>query len=706
MNCFTYKIDKRGVATLTFDTPKSDANILSTASMNELGKVLDTLTKKKEKIDVLLIEGAKESIFIAGADINEIKAANNAKEINTFVKKGQDLFTKLENLPFPTLVVIDGVCAGGGLELALACDYRLASSSAHTKLGLPEVSLGIIPGFGGTQRLYKLVGYAKAMELIVGAKLLKAEKAFKLGLVDACVPREYLNFKKEEFIDAILHKTLDKKVSLYRKGIRWYEKISFVRDIIASLAKKAVLKKTAGHYPAPLKAIEVMQKTFLAPLEYGLEVEREYEVDLVLSDVSKNLIELFLISQELKHDYFSKTQPKEIKHAAVVGAGVMGSGIAWAMNHKDIDIRLKTLSYDEATKAISLIRKIYDGIIKRKRLTPREVDLKMDKITYTTENKGFENIDFLIEAVNESEKIKIMVYKTFEERIDTHAIIASNTSSISINQLAGHLQYPKRFIGMHFFNPVNRMPLVEIIPGEHTDDKTIATAVNLAKRLGKTPIKIKDSAGFLVNRILLPYLQEACFIFEDGGDIEKIDKTLLEFGMPMGAFTLIDTVGVDIGASVSQILHDAYGERMAPSTLMNTMVQKNLLGVKTKKGFYDYATRHMCVNQEVLSLQTKTSSFKSELILNRTMLLMINEASRCLEEGIVDNARYLDMAMVLGTGFPAFRGGLLRYADTLGATNIVTNLQELEKLYGKRFTPSELLKNMADNENTFYEDVK
>ena len=703
---FTYKINKRGVATLIFDTPNSNANILSSASMNELDKVLNTLTKKKEKIDVLLIEGVKESIFIAGADINEIKEANNAKQINAFVKKGQDLFTKLENLPFPTLAVIDGVCAGGGLELALACDYRLASSNAHTKIGLPEINLGIIPGFGGTQRLYKLVGYAKAMELIVGAKQLKAEKALKIGLVDACVPKEYLHFKKEEFIDAILYKTIDKKVSLIRKGIRWYEKISFVRGIIASFAKKAVLKKTAGQYPAPLKAIEVMQKTFLTPLEYGLEVEREYEVDLVLSDVSKNLIELFLISQELKHDYFSKTKPKEIKHAAVVGAGIMGSGIAWAMNHKDIDIRLKTLSLDEATKAISLIRKIYDGIIKRKRLTLREVDLKMDKITYTTENKGFENIDFLIEAVNESEKIKTMVYRTFEEKIDTHAIIASNTSSLSINLLASHLQHPKRFIGMHFFNPVNRMPLVEIIPGEHTDDKTIATAVNLAKRLGKTPIKIKDSAGFLVNRILLPYLQEACFIFEDGGDIEKIDKTLLEFGMPMGAFTLIDTVGVDIGASVSQILHDAYGERMAPSTLMNTMVQKNLLGVKTKKGFYDYATRHMCVNKEVLSLQTKTNSFESELILNRTMLLMINEASRCLEEGIVDNARYLDMAMVLGTGFPAFRGGLLRYADTLGVTNVVTKLQELEKLYGKRFTPSDLLADMANNENTFYEDTK
>ena len=706
MNCFTYKIDINGVATLTFDTPKSNANVFSNISMDELNQLLDTLKDKKDKIKVLFIESAKETIFIAGADINEIKTANNAQQIDAFVKKGQDLFTKLENLPFTTIAVINGMCLGGGLELALACDYRLASSNENTKLGLPEINLGIIPGFGGTQRLYKLVGFAKAMELIVGAKQLKGEKAHKLGLVDACVPKEYLEFKKEEFVKAILRNTLDKKVQASRKGIKWYEKISFIRETICFIVKKAILKKTNGHYPAPLKAVEVMQKTFLQPLEYGLEMERKYEIDLVLDDVSKNLIELFLISETLKHDSFSKIKPKEIQHAAVVGAGIMGSGIAWSMNHKGIDVRLKTLNYDEAANAIKLIRKIYDGFLRRKRLTTREVDLKMDKITYTPENKGFENINILVEAVNESEKIKTTVFKTFEESMPTDAIIASNTSSISITRLASHLQHPNRFIGMHFFNPVNKMPLVEIIPGELTDEKTIATVVKLAKNLGKTPIKIKDSAGFLVNRILLPYLQEATFIFEDGGSIKQIDKVLLDFGMPMGAFTLIDTVGVDIGASVSQILHDAYGNRMAPSSLMDKMVSQKLLGMKTKKGFYDYTNKLTCVNQEVLSLQTKNSTFKKELILERTLLIMINEASRCLEENIVDNARYLDMAMVMGTGFPAFRGGLLRYADTLGATNIVKTLDELTKLYGQRFTPSELLKKMAKNNTTFYGDVQ
>ncbi len=701
MKYYTYEKDARGIAILTFDTPRSSVNVLSNASMEELDTLLESL-KNDTTIKVLFIQSAKKDIFMAGADINEIKAADNEEKIEEFVKKGQGVITKFENFSFPTIAVIDGVCLGGGLELSLACTYRICSSSKHTKIGLPEVSLGIIPGFGGTQRLYKLVGYAKAVELIVGSKLLTGEKALKLGVVDACVPSEYLEFKKDEYIRDILNNTLDKKIQASRVGIKWYEIILPVRRIIDIIATKQIMKKTFGHYPAALKAIEVMRKTFLKPLEYGLRIEREIVSELVLSDVSRNLIDLFLISEELKHDTFSRAKPREIKYAGVVGIGAMGSGIAWAMNHKNIDVRLKARSYDAAAKAIQRIRKVYESILRRRRLSLREVDLRMDRITYTTENKGFENIDFLIEAVNENEELKTEIYETFEKQIKETAIIASNTSSISISKLASKMKYPNRFIGMHFFNPVNRMPLVEIIPGEKTDSKTIATAVSLVKCLGKTPIKIKDSAGFLVNRILLPYLQEATYIFEDGGDIEFIDKSILKFGMPMGAFDLIDTVGVDIGSSVSQILHGAYGERMAVSLLMKQMVDKKLLGKKTKKGFYDYTNSKVFVNQEVLTLQNKTATFTSEDIMKRLMLLMINEASRCLEEGIVDNARYLDMAMILGTGFPPFRGGLLKYADTLGVKTIVSNLHNLVKLHGERFTPSKLLEEMAENNSTFY----
>ena len=704
MKYFTFKKDSRGIGTLTFDTPNSSANIFSSESMNELDTQLDTLLKDME-LKALFIQSAKEDIFIAGADINEIKTAKDEKVIDSFIEKGQELFNKLENLPFPTIAMINGTCLGGGLELALACSFRIATSDEHTSLGFPEVNLGIIPGFGGTQRLYPLVGYAKAMELIVGAKQLKGEKALKLGLVDTCVPSGYLGFKKEEFIEQILNGTLNAKIQNYRKGIVWYENISIVRKLIDKIVTKKILQKTGGHYPAPLMVVDIMQRSFLQPLEEGLKIEREAEVRLALTTISKNLIELFLISEELKHDSFSTLKPQKINYSAVVGVGTMGGGIAWAMSYKDIEVRLKVRSFESAAKVIQNIRKIYEGIVKRNRLTIREVDLKMDRVTFSKEYRGFEHVEFLLEAVSEDSTLKQKIYEEFEDVLQKDSIIATNTSSISIGDLALKLKYPNRFIGMHFFNPVNKMPLVEIIAGDKTDEQTISTVVNLAKRLGKTAIKVKDSAGFLVNRILLPYLQEAVLMFEDGADIESIDKALLDFGMPMGAFELIDTVGVDVGLNVSLILHNAYGERMIISSLMQKMVKKQYLGKKTKKGFYDYNNKIALPNQDINSFQKHSLKMDEKQIIDRAILIMINEATRCLEENVVDNVRYLDMAMVMGTGFPAFRGGLMRYADTIGAKIIVESLNKLQKIHGDRFTPSNLLIDMSKTNTTFYGDL-
>ncbi len=703
MSYFKFQKNKQGIGTLIFDTPRSSANVFSSASMDELEKYVDDFEKDKE-IKVLFIQSAKEDVFIAGADIKEIKKAETEADINAFIEKGQNLFNRIERLGFPVIAVIDGSCLGGGLELALACHYRIATTDKHTRLGFPEVNLGILPGFGGTQRLYPLVGYLKAMELIVGAKQLKGEKALHLGLVDACVPSGYLGFKKEELTQLILDEKLEQKIITARKGISWYENISFVRNILSEAAKKKVMKKTKGHYPAPLEVIDVMQKSFDKSLHVGLQIEREAEVKLVLSSVSKNLIELFLIAEELKHDSFSKAGPKDIKSAAVVGTGTMGSAIAWTLNHQDISVRLKVRSYEGAAKAIQSIRKIYNGIMKRHRLTQREVTLKMDKVTYTKEYIGFENINFLLEAVNEDMLMKQGVYKAFEQVIPNNAVIASNTSSISITELAKTLKFPNRFIGMHFFNPAHKMPLVEVIAGEKTDDTTLATVIDLAKKLGKTPIKIKDSPGFLVNRILLPYIKEAVMMFEEGADIEIVDKELTAFGMPMGPFALLDTVGVDIGANVSDILYSAYGERMHPSPFMQKMIEKEWLGKKTKQGFYVYTAQKQEVNREIYNLRNGAATFDSQLILQRAILIMVNEASRCLEEKVVDNAGYLDMAMVLGTGFPAFRGGLLRNADTLGIKNLLNSLQRLSDAYGERFTPSALLEEMARTDNSFYGD--
>ncbi len=699
MKNFRYKIEN-DIGTLTFDMPNSTANVFTSEVLDELEAFVDEVATSKLK--ALFIESAKENIFIAGADIKSIQSAKDEASVRAFVQQGEELFNKVEQLSFPTVAVIDGACLGGGLELALACNYRLATNHAHTRIGLPEVNLGIIPGFGGTQRLTPLVGYAKAMELIVGGKQLKGDKALKLGVVDASVPRGYLAFKKEEYIAEILAGTLEAKILKQRKGVKWYETLLAVRLLIASLAKRTVLKKTHGHYEAPLVAIEVLKKSYGKSLERGLALEREAITKLALTTTSKNLVELFLISETLKSESFSQAKAKEVNNTAIVGTGIMGSGIAWALNNQNMEVRLKDRNLKSAGKAIATIRKIYAGVQRRGRLSEREVALKMDRITFTTEYVGFERCDFLLEAVFEDLALKQQVYREFEEVLSPTAIIASNTSSISVSKLAEKMSHPERFVGMHFFNPVHKMPLVEIIAGEKTSDETIATVVALAKRLGKTPVKVKESAGFLVNRVLLPYLMESVRMFEEGTSVKKIDQLLLKFGMPMGAFTLIDTVGVDVGEKVANILHNAYGERMFTTPLMTKMLEKGWLGAKSKKGFYDYSSKKPKLNSEVNSLQYGRVELDDEVILDRAILTMINEASRCLEEKVVDNARYLDMAMVMGTGFPAFRGGLMRYTDSLGIRNVVERLNDFSTRYGDRFAPSELLVRMAEEGELFY----
>ena len=704
MNYFNQTKDERGVVTLTFDTPEKAVNVLCFDALYEFEQILNTL-EKDSSVKALFIESAKESIFIAGADIKEIKAFQDTQEIREKLSQGQAIFNKLENLPFSTVAVIDGACLGGGLELAMSCDYRLATNNIHTRLGLVEVSLGIIPGLGGTQRLPKLVGYQKAIELITASKRLKGDKALKLGLVDASVPSGYLAFKKEEFIKEILDDTLKEKVQQNRKGVLWYEKISFIKVMIASMARSAVLKKTGGHYPAPIEVINVLEKTLTMPLDKGLKVELEVFAPLAQSEISKNLIELFFTSEVLKKETFSRAKPREVKETTVMGVGTMGTGIAWALTNRDIPVRLGARKMESISKAFSKMSVNFESVKRRGRLNDREIALKMDRVTYTTEMDGLAGSDLVIEAVSEDPKVKQAIYAQLEERLAEDAIIATNTSSLAITDLVTGTEHPERFVGMHFFNPVAKMPLVEVIAGENTNAKTMATVVALAKRLGKTPIKVKECAGFLVNRTLLPYLNEAAKMFEEGESVEHIDQVLKAFGMPMGPFTLADEVGLDIGQKVSDILYEAYGERMKPSAVLTAMTEKNWLGKKTGKGFYLHHGRKQSFNTEMKSMQSNKATLDDQIILNRAVLIMVNEASRCLEEKVVANAHYLDMAMVMGTGFPAFRGGLLRYADALGIAEVVKRLAVLETRFGERFKASELLVKMAEKGKIFYTEI-
>lgn len=699
MKAFDFTVEK-GIATLTLDLEDSNVNILSSEVLNALEQKFDEL-KNATDVKLLKISSAKEGIFIAGADIAEIEGLKDEEEAYEKVRKGQSILSKLSLLPFPTLAVIDGACLGGGLELALCCDYRICTENTKTKIGLPEVNLGVLPGFGGTQRLKRLTGLAKALELILGGKILNGKKAEKLGLVDGCVPKGYLEFKEKSFIEQILSHpdTILKK----RPKETFMER--FLPWFILFYARKNVMQKTKGNYPAPIAILELFEITCNKEVEEGLADEARAFSKLCVSDISKNLIRLFYTSEALKKEngVKRKVNPLQISMINVVGAGVMGSGIVFQFSSIGKLVRMKLRRYEQAAAAMKNIQKMYDEIIRRHRLRSEEADIKMGHISYTTEYDGFKNCHLALEAIVENKEAKQELYAQLEAVMDEKAIIASNTSSLSISMLAEKMAHPERFIGMHFFNPVSKMPLVEVIPGKKSSDKTISTVVNLAKEAGKTPIVVGDCAGFLVNRILLPYINESVRMFEEGADFERIDRVISDFGMPMGPFTLADEVGLDVGYKVARVLEDAYGERMKVSSVLDRVYhQMQLLGKKSGKGFYIHGAHKREANDGVKNLIFSKRLFEEQEIVDRAMLIMVNEAAMCLEEKIVESAQYLDMAMVMGTGFPPFRGGLLRYADSLGIESVVVKLQTLAKNHGIRFEPAKLLQEMARNKKTFY----
>jgi 3-hydroxyacyl-CoA dehydrogenase/enoyl-CoA hydratase/3-hydroxybutyryl-CoA epimerase len=476
------------------------------------------------------------------------------------------------------------------------------------------------------------------------------------------------------------------------------------------------LQKTKGHYPAPLAALEVIKKTYnLGNKSAGFKIEAQEFSKLAASSICKNLIELFFTGEEIKKDsgIANDVLEKEIKKAGVLGAGVMGGGIAWLFSNYDISVRMKDIAQNAIALGFNQVLKIYQQLMKIKKYTESEVSLKMNNVTSDINYIGFKDADIVVEAIVENMEIKKKSLAELENYVNENTIIASNTSSLSITEMGSVLKHPQRFAGMHFFNPVNRMPLVEVIRGEKTSDQTVASIVKLSKKMGKTPIVVQDVAGFLVNRILIPYINEAGFLLEEGADLKRIDKLVENFGMPMGPFILADTVGIDVGYKVIKILHEAYGERMKSCAVLEEISHnKELLGKKSSLGFYKYDKegKNIGINPQINSIINKIATennlkkfhFTDQEIIDRCFLIIINEASKCLEENVVKNARYLDMAMIMGSGFPAFRGGLLRYADEYGIKNVVKRLTEFKEKYSVRFSPSELLKQMAEKNQNFY----
>ena len=683
----------QNVARIIFDLENEKVNKLSFEILKEFDEKLNII-KDDSSIKALVIDSAKKDIFIAGADIKEIEKLKDEKEVYDSLMEVHQIFNKLENLTIPTIAYVNGACMGGGLELALACKYRVITTNPKTKLAFPEIKLGIFPGFAGTIRAPKIIGLVAALDLILTGKTIDAKKAYKLNLADIIFDDAQKEFMLDDFIKKAIYGTIEKRIDF---NLLNYAPLN---EIVFNKTLKGLLNKVNKDFQAPFVALEVIRATINKEFEDSIKVEAREFAKLAITKESKNMIKLFFLFEKLNKN-FEKTQ-NPISNAVVLGNGVMGKGIIWLFSKYLNDVRIKIRDISHANEIIKDVSKIYDYLIKSRKMTKNEVDFKLNKISYTDKFNGFKNFDFIIEAIIEDEETKKDTYKQIENIVNENAIIATNTSSISIEKLASEIKNKENFLGVHFFNPVNLMPLVEVIPTSNTSKETINKVFELLITAGKTPILVGDCAGFIVNRILLPYLNEAAFILEEGSKIEKIDSLIKNFGMPMGPFTLADTVGIDIGYKVAKILNEAYGSRMPIASIIEKMNDAKFLGLKTKAGFYEYDGKDKYVNTHVTSMiQNNTKIFEDEQIVQRCIYIMINEASRCLEENIVSDASIIDFAMITGTGFPAYKGGLLSYANEIGLKNILESLRTFEKEYGSRFTPSNLLIKLVEEYEDF-----
>ncbi len=713
-SAFRFSVDEQGIARIVFDLPGGKVNTLSLPVLTELEQLLDGAAANKQ-IKILTIESGKPDTFIAGADLKSFEPIfrdpAGAKEM---IATGHRVFDKLARMHFPTVALINGTCLGGGMELALACTYRVASDHPKTVLGLPEVTLGIFPGWGGTQRLPRLVGLIEGLPMILGGRPVKAAKALKIKLIDALVAAEFFDGKTLEFINACLTDKGRQEIAERRKLHGWRHQLlennPLGRKFIFSMAKKDVLKRTKGHYLAPLIALELVKETYALPLQEGLAKEvQTFQKNLQTGfTAARNLIALFFIQEALKKDAGAAgdVKPKKVAAAGVIGAGTMGSLIAWLFSYRDIAVRMKDVDWTAVGKGYGAAYAVYKKLVRDRKLKPSEASLKFNHISGTTDYSGFNRLDLVIEAAVENLDLKHQILKDLEKVTREDAIIASNTSSLTISEMGSVMAHPERFVGMHFFNPADRMPLVEVVASDKTSPETIATAVDICRKLGKTPIVVRDCPGFLVNRIFVPGANEIMHMYAEGADFERLEKMMLDFGMPMSPFILADEVGNDVGYKVTKVFEKAYGSRMAMPKLLEAMYENKLYGKKCGQGFFLYQGDAHKKNPKVAELRKalmpQHKPFANEDMRDRVFLVMINEAARCLDEKIAANPSYLDMATVMGIGFPPYRGGLLRYADTLGIDYIVNQLKRFKELYGERFAPCEYLLKMQREHKTFF----
>jgi 3-hydroxyacyl-CoA dehydrogenase/enoyl-CoA hydratase/3-hydroxybutyryl-CoA epimerase len=696
------------VLVVTIDRVGEPVNTLSPALVGEFEGVFVRVDKDVLIKGVVLISG-KADTFIAGADIEQFSRIRTADEARAVSRLGQELLNRMETLRVPVVAAIHGACLGGGLEVALACRYRICTEHPKTTLALPEVQLGLIPGMGGTQRLPRQVGLQASLDMILTGRSIRAKKALQMGLVDEMVHPAIL---REVAIDRA-RGLADGTRKASRGGSHGatsllLEHNPIGRGVVFKKARESVMEKTHGHYPAPLAALEAVQAGYTRGMKAGLEAESRLFGEMAVTDVSRQLVFIFFASNALKKDpgVDAPAPPaREVKKLAVLGAGFMGAGIASIAVQQGTLVRLKDMDTARIGKGMASIAGVIRERVVKKQITRQQFDDFMSLVGGTTDYSGFASADIVIEAVFEDIDLKHRVLEEVEPAIGPTAIYASNTSTIPITHIAEVAQHPERVLGMHFFSPVHRMPLLEVIVTSMTAPEATVTAVAFGKKLGKTVIVVNDGPGFYTTRTLSAYMNEAGRLLDEGASVDAIDRALVDFGFPVGPITLLDEVGIDVGGKVGLVLAEAFGPRMAPSEAMKRVVAAGRTGRKGGKGFYVYDSdgKKGAVDPSAYELiGGQRREMGADEIVQRCVLAMVNEAARCLEEGILRSPRDGDIGAVFGIGFPPFRGGPFRYIDSVGADRIVKQLVELNGRFQPKFEPSSILVEMARGRRTFY----
>nr|MBX2848819.1 fatty acid oxidation complex subunit alpha FadJ [Acidiferrobacterales bacterium] len=693
-----------GIAVITMDDPSQAQNVLNSDVSEQFEKVFTQIEADTELLG-LIFKSSKPKCFVAGADISMLQTIETVEQGIAASKLLHGLTQRIADLSIPSVAAINGSCLGGGLELALAFDYRVATDDASTRIGVPEVQLGLLPGGGGTQRLPRLISLPSALDMMLTGRQLSGIRAKKIGLVDAVVAPEVLLDVAEKYIAKGKPK---REKSFKDRAID----NAIARKVIISQARKKTLRATKGHYPAPIKILETVEQGLATDLQSGLEIEAKNFAELLQTDVSKQCVNIFFATTDLKKDsgVDSDVVGREVSKVGVLGAGLMGAGIsAVTVEKAKLPVRMKDISAEGLARGVAYVGKILDKKVARRRLKPNQRDSIMSRLTGTIDYSGFASTDVVIEAVFESLELKQSMIADIEKASGKQEIVfATNTSAIPIDDVAAKAKFPERVVGMHYFSPVEKMPLLEVIKGSKTADWVTATAVELGKRQGKTVIVVNDGPGFYTTRILVPYNMEAVRLVLEGVAIEDIDNAMEKFGFPVGPIKLMDEVGIDVGAHIVENLHQVFGERIPLIESMDKVIADDRKGRKNNRGFYDYSSKAKGkkVDQSIYSIvgvdNPGSKHISAKNIAERIVLTMLNEAAYCLGDGVLRSARDGDIGAVFGLGFPPFLGGPFRYMESIGIKEVVTKLENLKKEFGERFTPAPLLLEFANKEKTFY----